>query len=136
MRGSFGIARGLAAATLVLIVVSTGVAGTRAVASRRDHTAVGARVLGEQVIAEDTAAPPTSTTTVAAPAPTVPPPTTTTTVAPVVGAPVVRAGQWDDTEKVADCVAWALNPAETAEAGITYWNCPEPWRARVRTALE
>jgi hypothetical protein len=57
--------------------------------------------------------------------------------AAVAGAPVVRAGSpWDDSEKVADCVAWALYPAETAAGGITYWNCPDPWRGRVRAALQ
>jgi hypothetical protein len=56
--------------------------------------------------------------------------------AAVTGAPVVRAGSpWDDSEKVADCVAWVLHPAETAASGITYWNCPDPWRAQVRAAL-
>ena len=57
--------------------------------------------------------------------------------AAVAGAPVVRAGSpWDASEKVADCVAWALFPAETAASGITYWNCPEPWRSQVRAALD
>ena len=57
--------------------------------------------------------------------------------AAVTGAPVVRPGsQWDVSEKVADCVAWALSPAQTAASGITYWNCPEPWRSRVRAALQ
>lgn len=56
--------------------------------------------------------------------------------AAVAGAPVVRAGMWDASEQVADCVAWALFPAETAASGITYWSCPEPWRAQVRLALE
>ena len=56
--------------------------------------------------------------------------------AAVAGAPVVRPGSpWDDSEKVADCVAWALYPAETAASGITYWNCPDPWRSQVRAAL-
>ncbi len=56
--------------------------------------------------------------------------------AAVAGAPVVRAGSaWDDSEKVADCVAWVLYPAETAAGGITYWGCPEPWRSQVRAAL-
>ena len=56
--------------------------------------------------------------------------------AAVAGAPVVRAGSpWDASEKVADCVAWALYPAETAASGITYWNCPDPWRSQVRAAL-
>jgi hypothetical protein len=57
--------------------------------------------------------------------------------AAVAGAPVVRAGSpWDDSEKVADCVAWVLYPAETAASGITYWNCPDPWRTQVRAALD
>lgn len=57
--------------------------------------------------------------------------------AAVAGAPVVRAGSpWDDSEKVADCVAWALYPAETAAAGIAYWSCPDPWRAQVQAALQ
>jgi hypothetical protein len=56
--------------------------------------------------------------------------------AAVAGAPVVRAGPWDDSEKVADCVAWVLSPAETAASGITYWRCPEPWRSQVRAALQ
>jgi hypothetical protein len=56
--------------------------------------------------------------------------------AAVAGAPVVRAGSaWDDSEKVADCVAWVLYPAETAASGITYWSCPDPWRSQVRAAL-
>ena len=55
--------------------------------------------------------------------------------AAVAGAPVVRAGPWDDSEKVADCVAWVLAPSETAASGITYWNCPEPWRGQTRAAL-
>jgi len=55
--------------------------------------------------------------------------------AAVAGAPVVRAGQWDDSEKVADCIAWVLYPAETAASGITYWSCPEPWRSQVAAAL-
>jgi hypothetical protein len=55
--------------------------------------------------------------------------------AAVGGAPVVRAGPWDDSEKVADCVAWVLYPRETAASGITYWDCPEPWRSQTRTAL-
>ena len=55
--------------------------------------------------------------------------------AAVAGAPVVRAGQWDDSEKVADCIAWVLYPAETAASGITYWSCPDPWRSRVAAAL-
>jgi len=55
--------------------------------------------------------------------------------AAVGGAPVVRAGPWDDSEKVADCVAWVLAPRETAASGITYWDCPEPWRSQTRTAL-
>ncbi len=55
--------------------------------------------------------------------------------AAVAGAPVVRAGTWDDSEKVADCVAWVLFPAETAAGGITYWSCPDPWRTQVRNAL-
>ena len=56
--------------------------------------------------------------------------------AAVAGAPVVRPGSpWDDSEKVADCVAWALYPAETAASGITYWSCPDPWRSQVRAAL-
>jgi hypothetical protein len=55
--------------------------------------------------------------------------------AAVSGAPVVRAGPWDDSEKVADCVAWALFPAETAASGITYWGCPEPYRSQVQAAL-
>jgi hypothetical protein len=57
--------------------------------------------------------------------------------AAVAGAPVVRAGSaWDDSEKVADCVAWVLYPAETAASGITYWDCPDPWRSQVRAALQ
>ncbi len=56
--------------------------------------------------------------------------------AAVAGAPVVRAGPWDDSEKVADCVAWALFPAETAAGGITYWGCPDPWRSQVLAALQ
>lgn len=55
--------------------------------------------------------------------------------AAVGGAPAVRAGPWDDSEKVADCVAWVLYPQETAASGITYWDCPEPWRGQTRTAL-
>jgi hypothetical protein len=51
------------------------------------------------------------------------------------GAAVVRAGPWDDSEKVADCVAWVLFPQETAASGITYWDCPEPWRGQTRAAL-
>ena len=59
--------------------------------------------------------------------------------AAVAGAPVVRAGPWDDSEKVADCVAWVLAPGETAASGITYWDCPgavaiaDPHRARLNT---
>jgi hypothetical protein len=54
----------------------------------------------------------------------------------VAGAPVVRAGSpWDDSEKVADCVAWALYPAETAASGLTYWDCPDPYRTQVAAAL-
>jgi hypothetical protein len=53
----------------------------------------------------------------------------------VAGAPVVRAGPWDDSEKVADCVAWVLYPRETAASGLTYWDCPEPWREQTRAAL-
>lgn len=56
--------------------------------------------------------------------------------AAVAGAPVVRAGPWDASEKVADCVAWVLAPAETAASGITYWSCPDPWRSQVRAALQ
>lgn len=57
--------------------------------------------------------------------------------AAVAGAPVVRAGSaWDDSEKVADCVAWVLYPTETAASGITYWSCPDPWRSQVRAALQ
>jgi hypothetical protein len=57
--------------------------------------------------------------------------------AAVAGAPVVRAGSpWDVSEKVADCVAWVLYPAQTAASGITYWSCPDPWRSRVRAALQ
>lgn len=56
--------------------------------------------------------------------------------AAVAGAPIVRAGAWDDSEKVADCVAWVLSPAETAASGITYWSCPDPWRSQVRAALQ
>jgi hypothetical protein len=57
--------------------------------------------------------------------------------AAVAGAPVVRAGSaWDDSEKVADCVAWVLYPGETAASGITYWSCPDPWRSQVRAALQ
>jgi hypothetical protein len=56
--------------------------------------------------------------------------------AAVAGAPSVRPGSpWDVSEKVADCVAWVLYPAQTATAGITYWGCPEPWRSQVRAAL-
>ncbi len=56
--------------------------------------------------------------------------------AAVAGAPVVRAGSpWDDSEKVADCVAWALYPNETAASGLTYWDCPEPYRSQVVAAL-
>jgi hypothetical protein len=55
--------------------------------------------------------------------------------AAVAGAPVVRAGPWDTSEKVADCVAWVLFPAQTAASGITYWSCPDPWRSQVRAAL-
>ena len=55
----------------------------------------------------------------------------------VAGAPVVAPGSpWDVSEKAADCVAWVLYPTETAASGITYWNCPDPWRAQVRAALE
>ena len=55
--------------------------------------------------------------------------------AAVAGAPVVRAGSgWDVSEKVADCVSWVLYPAETAASGITYWDCPDPWRSQVRGA--
>jgi hypothetical protein len=56
--------------------------------------------------------------------------------AAVAGAPAVRPGSpWDVSEKVADCVAWALYPAQTAASGITYWTCPDPWRSQVRAAL-
>jgi hypothetical protein len=56
--------------------------------------------------------------------------------AAVAGGPVVRAGSpWDASEKVADCVAWVLFPAQTAASGLTYWTCPDPWRTRVRAAL-
>ncbi len=55
--------------------------------------------------------------------------------AAVANAPVVRAGPWDASEKVADCVAWVLAPAETAASGITYWSCPDPWRRQVAAAL-
>ena len=56
--------------------------------------------------------------------------------AAVAGAPSVRSGSpWDESEKAADCVAWALYPAQTAASGITYWNCPDPWRSQVRAAL-
>ena len=55
--------------------------------------------------------------------------------AAVANAPVVRAGPWDASEKVADCVAWVLAPAETAASGITYWACPDPWRSQVGAAL-
>ena len=56
--------------------------------------------------------------------------------AAVAGAPVVRPGSpWDDSEKVADCVAWALYPDAAAGSGITYWDCPDPWRAQVVDAL-
>ena len=55
--------------------------------------------------------------------------------AAVAGAPVVRAGAWDDSEKVADCVAWVLAPKATAASGITYWDCPEPWRGQTAAAL-
>ena len=56
--------------------------------------------------------------------------------AAVANAPVVRAGPWDVSEKVADCVAWVLAPAETAASGITYWSCPDPWRSQVLAALK
>jgi hypothetical protein len=57
--------------------------------------------------------------------------------AAVAGAPVVRPGSaWDASEKVADCVAWVLYPAETAASGIPYWQCPDPWRSQVRAALQ
>jgi hypothetical protein len=57
--------------------------------------------------------------------------------AAVAGAPVVRAGSpWDDSEKVADCVAWALHPDETAAGGLTYWDCPDPYRTQVVAALQ
>ncbi|MGZ6962925.1 MAG: hypothetical protein ACXVKA_01790 [Acidimicrobiia bacterium] len=59
----------------------------------------------------------------------------TALTAAVAGAPVVRAGPWDDSEKVADCVAWVLYPTETAASGITYWGCPDPGRSQVRAAL-
>jgi hypothetical protein len=56
--------------------------------------------------------------------------------AAVARAPVVRAGSpWDVSEKVADCVAWVLFPAQTAASGLTYWTCPDPWRAQVRAAI-
>jgi len=56
--------------------------------------------------------------------------------AAVAGAPVVRPGSpWDVSEKVADCVAWVLFPAQAAASGLTYWSCPDPWRAQVRAAL-
>jgi hypothetical protein len=56
--------------------------------------------------------------------------------AAVAGAPVVRPGSpWDVSEKVADCVAWVLYPVQTAASGLTYWTCPDPWRAQVRAAL-
>ena len=55
--------------------------------------------------------------------------------AAVDGAPVVRPGGWDVSEKVADCVAWVLYPAETAASGITYWSCPDPYRTQVAAAL-
>ncbi len=55
--------------------------------------------------------------------------------AAVAGAPSVRSGPWDVSEKVADCVAWALYPSATAGSGITYWNCPDPWRSQVHAAL-
>ncbi len=56
--------------------------------------------------------------------------------AAVAGAPSVRPGSpWDDSEKVADCVAWVLYPAQTAASGLTYWGCPDPWQAQVRSAL-
>jgi hypothetical protein len=56
--------------------------------------------------------------------------------AAVAGGPVVRPGSpWDVSERVADCVAWALFPTETAASGITYWSCPEPFRSQVRAAL-
>jgi hypothetical protein len=54
----------------------------------------------------------------------------------VSNAPVVRAGPWDASEKVADCVAWVLAPVETAASGITYWACPELWRSQVGAALQ
>lgn len=57
--------------------------------------------------------------------------------AAVAGAPSVRPGSpWDDSEKVADCVAWALYPTETAASGLTYWGCPDPWRSQVLAALQ
>jgi hypothetical protein len=56
--------------------------------------------------------------------------------AAVAGAPAVRTGsQWDVSEKVADCVAWALRPTAAAASGITYWTCPDPWRSQVRAAM-
>ena len=56
--------------------------------------------------------------------------------AAVAGGPVVRPGSpWDVSEKVADCVAWVLFPAQTAASGLTYWTCPDPWRTQVRAAL-
>lgn len=58
-----------------------------------------------------------------------------TLTAGVAAAPVARAGDWDVSEKVADCIAWVLAPAETAASGITYWSCPEPWRSQVLAAL-
>jgi hypothetical protein len=55
----------------------------------------------------------------------------------VAGAPSVRPGsQWDVSEKVADCVVWALYPSDAAASGITYWTCPDPWRSQVRAALQ
>jgi hypothetical protein len=56
--------------------------------------------------------------------------------AAVAGAPVVSSGAWDDSEKVADCAAWVFAPVETAASGITYWDCPDPWRSQVRAALQ
>jgi hypothetical protein len=56
--------------------------------------------------------------------------------AAVAGAPVVAPrSQFPVSETVADCVAWALRPTETAASGIAYWSCPDPWRSRVRAAL-
>ena len=47
--------------------------------------------------------------------------------AAVAGAPAVRAGSpWDDSEKVADCVAWVLYTAATAASGSDLLDPPRP----------